>query len=127
MLIRGFYSAKPCFNSVTNTCQRTVMKKMRNISPVTDGNLLKSIVNRCLVISWIFQLNNTKRKSINIKENIWTAIFLFVVIYVFYSELIYNLKNIFVCIVKIDKLYCARNSITTSKLESINKMIISFV
>ena len=64
------------------------MKKMRNISPVTDGNLLKSIVNRCLVISWIFQLNNTKWKSINIKENIRTAIFLFVVIYVFYGELI---------------------------------------
>ena len=79
------------------------MKKMRDISPVTNGNLLVCIVNCCVCIGRVLKLNNAKRHTIDIEKYIGTTSFLLSVIYVLNGKLIYSAKNIILRVLKVDK------------------------
>ena len=95
------------------------MEKVRNISPITNSNLLVCIVNCCVSIGRIFQLNDAKRHTVDIEKYIGTTGFLLSVIYVLNGKLIYSAKNIVLRVLKVDKRNHTRKTILGCELHSI--------
>ena len=66
MFIRGSDCAKACLHTIADACERTVVKKTGNISPITDVYLLPGIMNSGIGICRVFEFYNTDRQSVNI-------------------------------------------------------------
>ena len=79
------------------------MQKVRNISPITNSYLLICIVNCCVCIGRILELDDAKRHAIDIEKYVGTTGFLLSVIYVLNGKLIYSAKNIILRVLKVDK------------------------
>ena len=100
---------------------------MRNIPPITNINLLPSIINSRICISGIFKFNDTQGHTIYKQKHIRSAIFFLTIICIFYCKLIYYTEDILIPIIKINKWYHSWQPILLCKLNTIYHPTIHFV
>ena len=100
---------------------------MRNIPPITNINLLPSIINSRICISGIFQLDDTQWHTIYKQKHIRSTIFFLTIICIFYCKLIYYTEDILIPIIKLNKWYHSWQSILRRKLNTIYHPAIYFV
>ena len=96
------------------------MQKMRDIAPITNGDLLIGIKNRRIGIGRILELNDTQRHTVDIQKNIRTAILLLTIIDIFYGKLVHGAEDIVFGMLKVNECNHAGKSTLRNELHAVN-------
>ena len=96
------------------------MQKMRDIAPITNGDLLIGIKNRCVGIGRILELDDTQRHTVDVQKNIGTAIFLLTIVDILDGELVHGTEDIIFGMLKVNKRNHTGKSTLRNKLHAVN-------
>ena len=127
MLIGSTNCTEPGFHAVRNTCQRAIVKQMRNITPITNIDLLPRVVNCGICISRVLEFYYAKRQPVDKQKHIRSAGFFLTVVDIFYSKLIHAAENVIVRGFKVDQWYYSRDAVLWSELYTADHPTIDLV
>ena len=114
-------------DSVRNHCQRTIVEQVGNIPPVTDIDLFIGVKYGGIGFGRAFQLDHAQRNTIDIKQNIRSAVFPLIVVDIIHGKLIDHFESVVPCIIVINKIDDMRRAVRRSKSDSIHQHYINIV